>query len=210
MNLLLSCIFTAGQENRRMKTKDSKLLSLIAIKDEDAFDVFYDRYIKMIYKSVYHELGSQEQTDDLIQDFWAKVWENPSFLKCDATGSVRAYMLQYLKFRVLDLYRKTLTRLLRETAPGEVEQEMEEYNNTMAELSEQELLAIIREALEQQPTIVRNAFWMRINNWSVKETAHALSVSPKTIYNKYSESLTVVRRHIREHYPEFAELKESR
>ena len=71
-----------------MKAKDSKLLTLITIKDEKAFNVFYNRYIKLIYKFVYHELGDQDQTDDLIQDFWVKVWEDPSFLKCDTTGSV--------------------------------------------------------------------------------------------------------------------------
>ena len=51
---------------------------------------------------------------------------------------------------------------------------------------------------------------MRINNWSVEETAHTLSVSTKTIYNKYSESLTVVREHIRDHYPEFADIRKVR
>lgn len=208
MNLLLSCIFTAVENDHPMKAKDSKLLTLIAIKDENAFDAFYDRYIKMMYKFVYHELGDQAQSDDLIQDFWVKVWENPSFLKCDATGSVRGYMLQYLRYRILDLYRNTLGSLLHASTPEKMEQELETYNNIMADLSEKELLAILHEALEQQPRIVRNAFWMRINNWSVKETASTLAVSPKTVYNKYSESLAVVRHYIRDHYPEFAELNE--
>jgi len=193
-----------------MKPKDSKLLILIAIKDEKAFDVFYYRYIKMIYKYVYSELGDQEQTDDLIQDFWARVWEDPSFLKCNESGSVRSYMLQHLKFRILDLYRKTLSRLIEETDPIELENEMYEYNNIISQLSEQELLAIIQEALEDEPMLVRNAFLMRINNWSVKEIAKTLSVNPKTIYNNYATSLAIVRKHIQDYYPEFAKLKESR
>lgn len=193
-----------------MKPKDSKLLILIAIKDEKAFDVFYYRYIKMIYKYVYSELGDQEQTDDLIQDFWARVWEDPSFLKCNESGSVRSYMLQHLKFRILDLYRKTLSRLIEETDPIELENEMYEYNNIISQLSEQELLAIIQEALEDEPMLVRNAFLMRINNWSVKEIAKTLSVNPKTIYNNYATSLGIVRKHIQDYYPEFAKLKESR
>ena len=193
-----------------MKQKDSKLLILIAIKDEKAFDVFYYRYIKMIYKYVYSELGDQEQTDDLIQDFWARVWEDPSFLKCNESGSVRSYMLQHLKFRILDLYRKTHSRLIEETDPIELENEMYEYNNIISQLSEQELLAIIQEALEDEPMLVRNAFLMRINNWSVKEIAKTLSVNPKTIYNNYATSLAIVRKHIQDYYPEFAKLKESR
>ena len=191
-----------------MKLKDSKLLILIANQDENAFDVFYYRYIKLIYKYVYSELENQEQTDDLIQDFWARVWEDPKFLKCNESGSVRSYMLQHLKFRILDLYRKTLSQLLKETRPEEVENEMYEYNTIISQLSEQELSAVIREALEDQPMLVRNAFWMRINNWSVKEIAKTLSINPKTIYNNYTKSLTIVRRHIQNNYPEFAKLKE--
>ena len=191
-----------------MKCKDSKLLILIANQDENAFDVFYYRYIKLIYKYVYNELENQEQTDDLIQDFWARVWEDPTFLKCNESGSVRSYMLQHLKFRILDLYRKTLSQLLKETRSEEVENEMYEYNTIISQLSEQELSAVIREALEDQPMLVRNAFWMRINNWSVKEIAKTLSINPKTIYNNYTKSLTIVRRHIQNNYPEFAKLKE--
>lgn len=191
-----------------MKCKDSKLLILIANQDENAFDVFYYRYIKLIYKYVYSELENQEQTDDLIQDFWARVWEDPKFLKCNESGSVRSYMLQHLKFRILDLYRKTLSQLLKETRSEEVENEMYEYNTIISQLSEQELSAVIREALEDQPMLVRNAFWMRINNWSVKEIAKTLSINPKTIYNNYTKSLTIVRRHIQNNYPEFAKLKE--
>ncbi len=127
-----------------MKSKDSKLLNLIANKDEKAFDLFYHKYIKLIYKFVYSELGDQEQTDDLIQDFWVRVWEDPSFLKCNESGSVRSYMLQHLKFRILDLYRRTLSQLINETDPDEIENEIFEYNNIISQLSEQELLAIIQ------------------------------------------------------------------
>lgn len=193
-----------------MKSKDSKLLNLIANKDEKAFDLFYHKYIKLIYKFVYSELGDQEQTDDLIQDFWVRVWEDPSFLKCNESGSVRSYMLQHLKFRILDLYRRTLSQLINETDPDEIENEIFEYNNIISQLSEQELLAIIQEALEDETMLVRNAFIMRINNWSVKEIAKTLSINPKTIYNNYTSSLAIVRKHIEDNYPEFVKLKESR
>lgn len=195
---------------RIMKIKDSKLLTLIAIKDENAFDAFYNRYIRMIYKYVYKELGDQDQTDDLIQDFWARLWTDPSFLRCDQSGSVRGYMLQYLKFRILDLYRKTLSGLMNETNFDLMEEVLESYECITAEMSEKELHNIIHDALKDLPPVTRKAFWMRINNWSVKETARTLSVSPKTVYNKYSKSLNVVRNYIRDNYPELAEMNQTR
>lgn len=187
-----------------MKMNDSGLLLLISKKDAKAFDAFYNRYIKLIYKFVYRELYDEMHTDDLIQDFWIRVWEDPSFLRCNEKGSVESYMLQYLKFRILDLYRKTAKNLIRVCNIDIAEYELSEYRSITEELIEKELLMIIHEALENQPQIIRNTFWMRINNWSVEETARTLSVSSKTVYNKYSESLTVVRTHIRNRYPEFA------
>ena len=193
-----------------MKIKDSKLLLLISEKDVKAFDTFYYRYIKMIYRFVFRELNDEVLTDDLIQEFWLRVWEDPGFLKCNDKGSVQAYMLQHMKFRVLDLYRKTLTGLLQEFNSEKVEHDQFDYDNITEELNEKELLGIIQEALKNQSPIIRNTFWMRINNWTVEETSRALSVSNKTIYNKYSESLTVVRAHIRDHYPEFADIRKVR
>ena len=193
-----------------MKIKDSKLLLLISEKDVKAFDTFYYRYIKMIYRFVFRELNDEVLTDDLIQEFWLRVWEDPGFLKCNDKGSVQAYMLQHMKFRVLDLYRKTLTGLLQEFNSEKVERDQLDYDNITEELNEKELLGIIQEALKNQSPIIRNTFWMRINNWTVEETSRALSVSNKTIYNKYSESLTVVRAHIRDHYPEFADIRKLR
>jgi len=193
-----------------MKIKDSKLLFLISNKDGAAFETLYNRYIRLIYSYVYRELNDERVADDLIQDFWLRVWEDPSFLKCNESGSVKVYMLQHLKFRILDLYRKTMTHLVMELNPEIAEQEQAAYNHITEMMNESELLAAIQEALEHQPPLVRNTFWMRINNWSVEETARTLSVSQKTIYNKYSESLSVVRAHLRDHYPEFAEISSPR
>lgn len=190
--------------------KDCGLLLLISKKDAKAFDVFYNRYIKMIYRFVYRELYDEMLSDDLIQDFWIRVWEDPSFLKCNEKGSVQSYMLQYLKFRILDLYRKTAKNLVQVCNIDIAEYELSEYRTITEELIEKELLMIIHEALENQPQIIRNTFWMRINNWSVEETARSLSVTSKTVYNKYSESLTIVRTHIRKRYPEFATFRSLR
>lgn len=192
-----------------MKRKDSKLLFLISKKDARAFKTLYDRYIRMIYSYVFRELNDERLADDLIQDFWLKVWEDPSFLKCNETGSVKVYMLQHLKFRILDLYRKTMAHMMMELSPEVAELEQASYNSVTAEMNESELVAAIHEALEQVSPLMRNVFWMRINHWSVEETARNLSVSSKTVYNKYSESLAVVRAHLRDHYPEFAELHDS-
>ncbi|WP_294083050.1 RNA polymerase sigma factor [Proteiniphilum sp. UBA5384] len=186
-----------------MRDTDYSLLKLISEKDRKAFALFYERYIKLIYKFVYEALKDQERTDDLIQEFWMKVWVDPSFLRCNQEGSVQSYMLQNLRFRVMNVYRETLKNMI---SIDQLEETMElDYNNITAGLDERELLVVIREALDKQPYVVRKTFWLRINDWSVEETAKVLAVSKKTVYNKYSESLSVVRSHLKNNYPEMIE-----
>lgn len=186
-----------------MKKTDYSLLGLISKKDRKAFVLFYDRYIKLIYKFVYQSLNDQELTNDLIQEFWMKVWEDSSFLKCNEQGSVQSYMLQNLRFRVLDVYRETLKNMI---SIDQLEENMAlNYHDITEELDERELLSVIREALDKQPYVVRKTFWLRINDWSVDETAKVLSVSKKTVYNKYSESLSIVRSHLKNNHPELIE-----
>lgn len=186
-----------------MKKTDCSLLRLISKKDHKAFTLFYDRYIKLIYKFVYEALNDQQQTDDLVQEFWVRVWEDPSFLKCNEQGSVQSYMIQNIRFRVLDVYRNTLKNLISIDQLGE--NVNFNYQDITASLDEKELLMVIREALDKQPYIIRKTFWLRINDWSVDETADVLAVSKKTVYNKYSESLSIVRDHIRNKHPELIE-----
>lgn len=188
-----------------VKRTDCSLLALISEKNRKAFDLFYKRYIRLIYKFVYHELNDQELTDDLIQEFWMKVWEDPSFLKSNHQGSVQSYMLQYLRFRILDVYRETLKNIISIDQLEPEESSALNYHGITDKLDEEELLLVLREALDDQPYVVRKTFWLRINNWSVEETANLLSVSQKTVYNKYSESLSIVRSHIKNKHPELIE-----
>lgn len=186
-----------------IKKTDYSLLRLISEKNRKAFVLFYDRYIKLIYKFVYQALNDQYRTDDLIQEFWMKVWEDPSFLKCNEQGSAQSYMLQNLRFRVLDVYRETWKNMISIDQLGE---DMElNYRDITEGLDEKELLSVIREALDTQPYAVRKTFWLRINDWSVEETAKILSLSKKTVYNKYSESLSIVRSHLKNNHPELIE-----
>lgn len=187
------------------KRTDYSLLLLIAGKSQKAFDWFYKRYIKLVYSFVYYELNDQALTDDLIQDFWIKVWENPSFLKCNDQGSAQSYMLQYLRFRILDIYRETLKNII-SIDQLELQENIETgYSSIIAKMEEEELVQIICDALDGHPPLIQKTFWLRINNWSVGETARALTVSKKTVYNKYSESLSIVRSHIKKKHPELVE-----
>ena len=101
------------------------------------------------------------------------MWEDPSFLKCNESGSVKIYMLQHLKFRILDIYRKTLSQLVRECKIENADNEVV-YNGILDEHNERELINIIHEALDTQPQIVKKVFWLSTTTIPFLLTQHQM------------------------------------
>jgi RNA polymerase sigma-70 factor (ECF subfamily) len=106
---------------------------------------------------------------------------------------------------MLDIYRKTLKNIISIDKLELKEIIASSYNSITSRMEEEELVSIICEALNSQPPLVQKTFWLRINNWSVEEIAKTLTISHKTVYNKYSKSLSIVRSHIKKKYPELVE-----
>lgn len=188
-----------------MKQTDEELLAAVAQKDEEAFVTFYDRYGRLAYKFVYNITQDQDMANDILQDFWLKLWENPSILNYKGYPSVKSYMQGYLRFRIYDAYRISLN----DTMPLEeyiMQLEDSENSYVLEDMDEKLLVDIINEAFVNQSETMRKVFWMRINDYSVKETAKALSLSRQSLYNRYHESLNLVREHLLKNYPEIVPL----
>ncbi|HBG42814.1 MAG TPA: hypothetical protein DDZ96_01600 [Porphyromonadaceae bacterium] len=182
---------------------DSDLLDGISAKDSYAFKEFYIRYASFLFDFVMKKVKSETIAEDITQEFWLNVWEKPSFIHCNGSGSAKSFIVQQLRFRIVDNYRRTLTSpvLWDDMAKAE---DMEWYSHVSEDLDVKEAIAIVREALASLPESTRRTFWMRLNNCSPEEIAQTLSITVPTTYNKFSQSLVIVRDHIRNKYPEFA------
>lgn len=185
-------------------TYDRDLLERISLKEKEAYIALYEKYHKLIYGFVLKTIKDQKTAEDIVQDFWLRVWEDVSFLKCDEAGSVRAYALQHLRFRVSDKFRQNLSK--------EVEIDIEEAENLLGcyeHVSEglecQELYEKVNEALRRKSISTRSVFWMRVNNIPIEEVAHKLKITKRTVYNRYNECMNTVRSFLRSDAPEFLE-----
>lgn len=183
---------------------DKDLLDGISREDKNSFKEFYLRYATYLFSFVFKKVKSEVIAEDLTQEFWLQVWEKPSFIKCNVEGSAKPFIVQQLRFRMIDNYRKTMNspKYLEDSINDE---NLEWYYHVSEDLEVKEAVAIINEALETLPESTRKTFWMRINNITPEEIAKELSITVPTTYNKFSQSLKVVNSHIKEKYPEFAE-----
>lgn len=180
-----------------MQASDEILLKAIENKDEQAFTQFYERYNRVILCFVLSKVHSKEIAKDIIQNFWLAFWENSGILRANKDGCVKVFMLQYLRFRIYDVYRIAVPK----TIPIEYT-DIESIDLADTNLEKEELLQIVHDALKNSSSLTRNAFWMRMENIPTKEVANKLNTTPQTVHNAFSKSLSTIRERLRKHYPE--------
>ncbi|WP_019540285.1 RNA polymerase sigma factor [Proteiniphilum acetatigenes] len=185
-----------------MQTTDEILLKAIEEKDEKAFSRFYERYGSTILCFVLSKVHNKEIAKEIIQNFWVAFWENPRIIRANKEGCVKVFLLQYLRFRIYDVYRIAVP----ETIPVEDAELLADttvYNN----MEKEELKGIVYNALKNSSSLTKNSFWMRVESIPAKEVANELGVTTQTVHNKFSQSLAIIRKYIKTHYPEILKAK---
>lgn len=180
-----------------MHTTDEILLKAIEEKDEKAFSQFYERYGSTILCFVLSKVHNKEIAKEIVQNFWVAFWENPAILRANKEGSVKVFLLQYLRFRIYDIYRIAVPETI-SVEETEILSNPTVYDN----IEKEELKEIVRDALKDSSPLTKNSFWMRVESIPAKEVADELGVTTQTVHNKFSKSLAVIRKYIKTYYPE--------
>ncbi|MEA4917928.1 RNA polymerase sigma factor [Proteiniphilum sp.] len=180
-----------------MHLTDDILLKAIEEKDEKAFSQFYERYGSTILCFVLSKVHNKEIAKEIVQNFWVNFWENPRILRANEKGSVKVFLLQYLRFRIYDMYRIADP----ETIPID-ETEILSHTTAYDNIEKEELKEIVRDALKESSALTKDSFWMRVDSVPAKEVANELGVTTQTVHNKFSKSLATIRKYIKTYYPE--------
>ncbi len=84
---------------------DEELMPLIAKRDADAFEVFYDRHGGVAYSLAYRIVGSRQAAEDVTQEAFISIWRSGA--RFDPTrGSVRSWTLGIVRNRAIDALRR--------------------------------------------------------------------------------------------------------
>ncbi|MCJ7935688.1 MAG: sigma-70 family RNA polymerase sigma factor [Chryseobacterium sp.] len=189
-----------------MNLTDSTLLKKIKSGDRPAFMLLYDRYWDSLYRFVFMRTRDKEASEELLQNLWMKIIENPDTIQTDESESAKGYLLRYLHYRILDYYNRYKTApptlsIDEIDFPPEIEMADNEYFEILEENEISVLLAMIDEVVSQFPSTEQQVYDMRIRkNMSVNETAEALGISNKTVSNKLSKALGEIREQLNPEY----------
>lgn len=170
--------------------EDRILVERLQKGDLRAFDMLYYKYVKKLLSFSYRHLRSKEDSEELIQSVFLKIWENRENLKKET--SFQSYVFTITYNDICKNFRKRYyhQRFIQYT----IEENIHSTNNA-ADIVEHNSLydqirIIVNNLPEKQKTIFMKS---RVDGKSSKEIAEELGLSIGTVDNYISISLKLIR-----------------
>lgn len=187
-----------------MNQTDHTLLKKIKTGDRPAFMILYERYWDDLYRFIFARTRDKELTEELLQNLWIKILENPESIQTDGNESAKGYLLRHLHYRVIDHFnshKKELSTVSIDESEHFVDITNTEYFEILEEHEISAILMMIDKVVSLLPDTEQKVYDMRIrHNKSVDETAQALGISNKTVSNKLSKAIGEIRDQLSPEY----------
>jgi RNA polymerase sigma-70 factor (ECF subfamily) len=164
---------------------DEQLTSLISGGDQSAFRELFFRHYDALYRFLYRRIRDEETIKDMLQDVFAKLWQNRSNL--EPGQSIKAYLFRSTNNILIDHFRKKSSS------------EMSLDDSTWLEPVTQPddsfaLEDTIRDAIQQLPSEIRRVFMMnRYDDLKYADIAEMLGISVKTVESRMTKALKSLR-----------------
>ncbi|AKD05225.1 sigma-70 family RNA polymerase sigma factor [Pontibacter korlensis] len=150
----------------------------------------YSQYWRELYVAAFRRLRSEEEVEDILQDIFLSLVQKPEVL--DKEGSVKAYLHQALKYKIIDFYRKDQ---LRHSFALEELQATKHAGTTSDELLlAEELELCVQEEVSRMPEKMQQVYLLsRKESMSIEQIAEQLGISNQTVKNQISSALRRLR-----------------
>ncbi len=175
---------------------DKELVIFLTRNDEDAFRELYLRYKDKLWHYCFSFLKSEEESNDIIQEVFIRLWEMRAYVNPNLSFS--SFMYTIVRNRVLNYFRDMdvevqVKKIISQKQPIE-------ENSAEVELIFSEYQGILKEAIEYLPPQRKKIFNMsRFENMSHKEIAARLGISVNTVQEHISESLRFIKGYLSQH-----------
>ncbi len=84
---------------------DVELVERLGTRDARAFEVLYDRYIRLAFAVALRVLSDRERAEEVVQDVYVKLWRQPGLFD-PARGAFRPWLLRVVHHRAIDELRQ--------------------------------------------------------------------------------------------------------
>ena len=173
-----------------MNEKDEILAGYLIKDNHEAFTELYVRYHDKLYNFCYKFIHSKEETEDIIQEIFFKLWTNRKEINTSLSFSSYLYTITYNKIKNYFLHLNVEYKI--KTYLADIENNIS--NTIDNKLLYTEYQRLLRQAINELPPQRQRIFKLSWeNNLSHKEIAEQLGVSINTVQQHISLSLKFIR-----------------
>jgi RNA polymerase sigma-70 factor (ECF subfamily) len=150
----------------------------------------YERFWKELYIVAFRRLRSEEDVEDMLQDIFLSLLT--AEVKLDNNESIRAFLHQRLKSRIINFYRRQLVKSAFEETG--VLYTATENPDSETRLMSRELETIVQLEINRMPEKMREVFLMSRNELkTTDEIARQLNLSNQTVRNQISSAIKRIK-----------------
>lgn len=169
---------------------EERLISALKLGSGKAFDSIYQMYSKRLYTYCLQFTKSPEESEEIVQDVFVKLWQNRTLIRQNET--LRSLLFIMAKHQLINAYRSKVNH--------PVYEEFIDYKDTLSvedahtRLEYNEFKQAFQKAIDSLPDTQRKVISLsRIHQLSNKEIAEKLSLSEQTVKNQISLGLKVLK-----------------
>jgi RNA polymerase sigma-70 factor (family 1) len=176
---------------------DEELLALLKNGHEEAFDFLYYRYRNKLIAIAYNRLKSKEAAEELVQDVFTDIWQKRFSLQL--RNNLSSYLCTAIKYAVLDHIRKQKTK---DKYVAEMIKTVDNVSPSIEEvLYVDELDYHLNKSIDTLPEKCKEVFILsRFEDYSVREIAEKLKISPDTAKYHIAQALKKLRVNLKHIY----------
>ena len=172
---------------------DRELLALVREGDHKAFAELVQRHTGRFYRLAYRYVQNRETAEDLVQDAFLKLWENPAIWRPERSSKFTTWFYRIVVNLCLDWQKKKRPMPLDEAIP--VADDAETVDEAMTRIQAQKLLEKEIAVLpERQRTALNLCFDEELSN---QEAADAMGLNLKALQSLIMRAKTTLRERLK-------------
>jgi RNA polymerase sigma-70 factor (ECF subfamily) len=175
------------------KYDEKTLLAMVAKGERHAFKQLYSSHLNNLYRFVFLFTKSKEETEEIIQEIFIKIWENRE--KLSDIDSLKNYLFRFAKNKLLDNVRHLQVR---QRVFSEIRRTKDiAENTTRDQYTYREYYHLVQQAIEKLPPKRKLIFRLNIENGlSQDEIAGQLNISKSVVQKQIYKATYFVREYL--------------